>query len=160
MQVRYGLLLRHTGVQSFDTLAEFEIVLCRPEVVGAVWGGVLLGEGLIAVPPAPTSSFADLFVRKLEASPIKGAGDHADSDRRFSEEAQTNLCGRRVAQHHIAQAQRRKPLLHGRNHGGKMAARSESEFAALNGFEKMVASYGGVFSGACGSQQRMRPGTS
>lgn len=43
---------------------------------------------------------------------------------------------------------------------GQMAARSESEFAALNGFEKMVASYGGVFSGACGGQQRMRPGTS
>jgi len=100
-----GLLLRHTGVQSFDTLAEFEIVLCRPEVMDAAWGAILLGEGLIAVPPAPTFPFAGCFVRKVEASPIKGAGDHADSDRRFSAEAQTDLCGRRVAQHRIAQAQ-------------------------------------------------------
>ena len=45
MQVWYGLLLRHTGVQPFDALAEFEIVLRCAEGMGASWGAVLLGEG-------------------------------------------------------------------------------------------------------------------
>ncbi len=62
MQVRYGLLLRLTRAQPFDAFAEFEFVLCRPEVMDAAWGAILLGEGLIAVPPAPTFSFTGCFV--------------------------------------------------------------------------------------------------
>ncbi len=31
------VLLRHTGVQSFDAFAELEFVLCRPEVMDAAW---------------------------------------------------------------------------------------------------------------------------
>jgi hypothetical protein len=44
MQVRYELLLRHTGAQSVDAVAEFEIVLRCAEGMGAAWGAVLLGS--------------------------------------------------------------------------------------------------------------------
>jgi hypothetical protein len=58
MQVRYGLLLRHTGVQSFDAFAEFENVLRCAEGMGASWGAVLLTH-------RSPSRQRRLFIRRL-----------------------------------------------------------------------------------------------